>query len=182
MPVLVQSKVERFGGDELEQCKISIQIRSNLNNVGSLRDITVAVAVPPTVLSKTLKLTTGAEDWNGSYDELKRVIKWRVNELSQGSSVAFGAEVRVAGANPSNTGNKDKNGGKGSQKKKQRKRPPMMMADELPRFPILLRCSSIQDTVSSVQVDCKELEGGRHPADIDVIMQRSFKLLHRLPP
>ena len=150
MPILVQSKVARTG-NHLEICKVAVQIRSNLNNLGSLRDITVAMAVPPTVIGKTVKIVPGVA--GGVYDELKRVIRWNIKELKQGSSVVMGAEVMV-------TSN--------------------LLVDELPKFPILLRCTSVEDTVSSVQVDCKQLDE-QHPVTLNVVTLSSFKLLHRLP-
>jgi hypothetical protein len=179
--------------ENMDLCKVVVQIRSNLNNIGTLKDINIALAIPPTVIGKTLTITNtegeekesrdadGNEIGNGRYDELKRVVRWTIPELSRGSTVAFGVEVMVAKAPNIYVGK-----------------------DDLPRFPILLRCSSIQDTVSSIQVDCRELKnnaavdgvgaivgsgsGSTMAADanssiiIDVVTQRSFKLLHRLPP
>lgn len=150
MPILVQSKVNRFG-DNSERCQIAVQLRSNLNNIGSLKDITVAVAVPPTVIGKTISI--GAGPGNGEYDELKRVIFWKVRELNQGSSMVFTAEASVTST---------------------------ILVDDLPRFPVLLRCKSIQDTISSIQVDCKQIDAA-HPITLNVSLERSFQLLHRLP-
>lgn len=150
MPVLVQTKINRFG-DDLKQCKVAIQIRSNLNNIGSLVDINLVVAIPATVIGKSVKIISGPGA--GVYDELKRVIRWNVNELKQGSSIVFGAEVIVGSS---------------------------ILVDEMPKFPVLLRCKSVEDTVSSVQIDCKELDDG-HPVDLIVVRESSFQLLHRLP-
>ena len=151
MPILMQSKVSR-SGDHLEHCKIAVQIRTNLNNVGSIRNITLAMAVPPTVIGSTLSIDSGPGA--GEYDDLKRTIRWQVDELQQGSSIVFGAEVLVAST---------------------------LLVDELPKFPILLRCNSVEDTVSSVIVDCQQLDEN-HPVTLSVTTQRSFQLLHRLPP
>jgi hypothetical protein len=151
MPILMQSKVSR-SGDHLEHCKIAVQIRTNLNNVGSIRNITLAMAVPPTVIGSTLSIASGPGA--GEYDELKRTIRWQVDELQQGSSIVFDAEVLVAST---------------------------LLVDELPKFPILLRCNSVEDTVSSVIVDCQQLDEN-HPVTLSVTTQRSFQLLHRLPP
>lgn len=151
MPILVQSKVSR-SGTHLEHCKVAVQIRTNLNNVGSIRNITVAMAVPPTVIGSTLSIDSGPGA--GEYDDLKRTIRWQVEELQQGSSIVFGAEVLVAST---------------------------LLVDELPKFPILLRCNSVEDTVSSVIVDCQQLDEN-HPVTLSVTTQRSFQLLHRLPP
>ena len=151
MPILMQSKVSR-SGNHLEHCKVAVQIRTNLNNVGSIRNITLAMAVPPTVIGSTLSIDSGPGA--GEYDDLKRTIRWQVDELQQGSSIVFGAEVLVAST---------------------------LLVDELPKFPILLRCNSVEDTVSSVIVDCQQLDEN-HPVTLSVTTQRSFQLLHRLPP
>jgi hypothetical protein len=150
MPVLVQSKINRFGND-MKQCKVAVQIRSNLNNVGSLVDINLVMAFPPTVIGKTVKIAPGPG--SGAYDELKRVIRWNVKDLQQGNSIVFAVEVMIGSS---------------------------ILVDELPKFPILLRCKSIEDTVSSVQINCKQLDDD-HPVILNVTRESSFQLLHRLP-
>lgn len=150
MPVLVQSRVHRFG-ENLNRCQVAVQIRSNLNNVGNLKEITLAVAVPPTVIGKSIHVVPGPG--NGEYDDLRRVLCWKMNELDHGSSILFSAEASVTSK---------------------------LLIDELPKFPVLLRCKSTEDTVSSIQVDCKQLDAA-HPVTLNVTMERSFQLLHRLP-
>jgi hypothetical protein len=150
MPVLVQSRVNRLG-DKLELCQVAVQLRSNLNNLGNLKEITLAVAVPPTVIGKSICVAPGPG--NGEYDDLRRVIIWKLKELDHGSSIAFSAEARVSS---------------------------LLLMDELPKFPVLLRCKSTQDTVSNIQVDCKQLDSA-HPVTLNVTLERSFQLLHRLP-
>mmetsp|Transcript_6304 Transcript_6304/g.11907 ORF Transcript_6304/g.11907 Transcript_6304/m.11907 type:complete len:309 (-) Transcript_6304:145-1071(-) len=151
MPVLVQSRVHRFG-ENLERCEVAVQIRSNLNNIGNLKEITLAVAVPPTIIGKTIRIVPGPG--NGEYDDLRRVILWKMKELNHGSSIVFSAEATVVTSK--------------------------LLMDDLPKFPILLRCKSTEDTVSSIQVDCKQLDVD-HPITLNVTMERSFQLLHRLP-
>ena len=151
MPLLVQSRVVRTGS-HLEKCQVAVQIRTNLNNVGSLREITLIMAVPPTIVGKTIFIISG-DGSTGTYDELKRVIRWSVKELKQGSSISFGVESMVTST---------------------------CLVDEMPKFPIMLRCTSVEDTVSSMQVECKELDGN-HPVALNVVRKRSFRLLHRLP-
>lgn len=151
MPILMQSKVSR-SGNHLEHCKVAVQIRTNLNNVGSIRNVTLVMAVPPTVIGSTLSIDSGPGA--GEYDDLKRTIRWQVEELQQGSSIVFGAQVLVAST---------------------------LLVDEMPKFPIMLRCNSVEDTVSSAIVDCQQLDEN-HPVTLSVTTQRSFQLLHRLPP
>ena len=108
---------------------MAIQIRSNLKNKGSLKDLVVCCAVPPTVIGKSLKVTIG----DGMYDEFKRVIRWNVKELAVGKSLILGAEVDVSLKN--------------------------ILVDELPKFPALIRCCSTSDTVSSLETELHEING-----------------------
>ena len=133
----------------MDKCLLAIQIRSNLKNKGSLKDLNICCAVPPTVISETLNITTG----EGTFDEFKRIIRWNVKELAVGKSIVFGAEVQVSLKN--------------------------MSIDELPKFPVLIRCTSVDDIISSVEIDTKELAG--YPATIVAMKNYSFRLLHRLP-
>ena len=150
MPILAQVKVIRVGANG-EFCRVAVQIRSNLNNAGSIGDIDIAMAVPPTVLSKTLSIVEG--QGNGYFDEMKRVVRWKVKQLEQGSSVVFGAECEVL---------------------------PSLSPEEVPKFPLMLRCNSVEDTVSSLQIECRQLDE-EHPVILAVSINRSFQLLHRLP-
>lgn len=116
-------------GANMEKCQLAIQIRSNLKNKGSLKDLVVCCAVPPAVIGKTLKITIG----DGHYDELKRVIRWNISELPVGKSLIVGAEVDVSSKN--------------------------IMVDEVPKFPVLTRYSSTADTISSLEVDVCPIKG-----------------------
>lgn len=148
LPLLVQSKVLRTGPYN-ENCMVAIQIRSNLNNRGPLQNLSVVVAIPPSILSSTLHVTAG----NGAYDNIRRIVKFTLAELKEGCSLMLGVEGKVA------------NG---------------VSIDDIPKFPILLRCTSVRDTVSSVCVDVKEMED--HPATLALKKRFSYRLLHRLPP
>ena len=129
--------------------RLETRSKSNLKNKGSLKNLIVCCAVPPTVIGKTLKITRG----EGIYDDFKRMIRWNVKELPVGGTLIFGAEVDVAMKN--------------------------ILVDDLPKFPILIRCSSMSDTVSSVEVEVNEVEG--YPTTIVPLRHHSFRLLHRLP-
>jgi hypothetical protein len=165
-----------------------------------LKDLVICCAVPPTVISKSLRITTG----EGVYDEFKRMIRWNVKELPIGNSLVFGAEVKInmgstgtgtgagTGAmpnngngnsmnmstssssmrnnNPNNNSNSNNNGSTQGDN---------LHIDELPKFPVLIRCRSTSDNVSSVDVEIREVDG--HPATIVPLKHHSFRLLHRLP-
>lgn len=70
---------------------VAIQLRSNLNNKGSLKALTATVAVPPTVIGTSLEIKQG----EGIFDDLKRTITWTLKELPVGKSLMFGFEVDI---------------------------------------------------------------------------------------
>mmetsp|Transcript_37629 Transcript_37629/g.44862 ORF Transcript_37629/g.44862 Transcript_37629/m.44862 type:complete len:350 (+) Transcript_37629:95-1144(+) len=147
MPVLLQSKVIRTAKNS-NRCMVAIQLRSNLNNKGSLKALTATVAVPPTVIGTSLEIKQG----EGTFDDLKRIITWTLKELPVGKSLMFGFEVDILAALP---------------------------PEDVPKFPILIRCRSTDDTISSVEVNLEKMQG--HPATLVVNTYASFRLLHRLP-
>ena len=115
-----------------------------------MKDLVVCCAIPPAVIAKSLKITQGE---NGTFDEFKRIIQWNVKELAVGKSIIFSAELDVCLKN--------------------------ILVDDVPKIPVLIRCSSSADIVSSVEVDVREING--HPAQIVALRHHSFRLLHRLP-
>eukprot|EP00559_Dactyliosolen_fragilissimus_P000575 CAMPEP_0184866472 /NCGR_PEP_ID=MMETSP0580-20130426/22496_1 /TAXON_ID=1118495 /ORGANISM="Dactyliosolen fragilissimus" /LENGTH=274 /DNA_ID=CAMNT_0027366173 /DNA_START=176 /DNA_END=1000 /DNA_ORIENTATION=+ len=147
MPILVQTKVVR-SGQKSERCMVAIQLRSNMNNKGNLKDIVLAMSVPPTVIGNTLKVIRG----DGQYDTLRRVVKWTLQELPKGESLMVGAHVKVLST---------------------------LYSDELPNFPVILRCTSAEDIISSVKVDATSVRGS--PATLALKKMYSCRLLHRLP-
>lgn len=88
----------------------------------------------------------------GTYDDLKRVITWTLMELPVGKSLMFGFEVDIL---------------------------PTFHPEEVPKFPILVRCRSTDDTISSVKINLEKMQG--HPVTLNVNTYASFRLLHRLP-
>jgi len=147
MPVLLQRKVLRTSGN-FNRCIVAIQLRSNLHNKGSLKGLSVVVAIPPTVIGSSLEIKQG----EGTFDNLKRVVTWTLKELLVGKSLMYVFEIDILSA---------------------------VHSDELPKFPILLRCSSAEDTISNVKVNLEQMQ--RHPATLFVKTHSSFQLLHRLP-
>jgi hypothetical protein len=128
---------------------VAVQVRSKLTNSGDLEDFTIAVAVPERVNASTVKVVHG----DGVWDELKRTIKWKVERLPKGSSFMIAAQAQLW--SPIASGERQNI-----------------------RFPVLLRCSSSCDQVSSAEFQATEAEG--HPAAISCISFHSFRLLHRL--
>jgi hypothetical protein len=130
-------------------CRVAVQVRSKLTNSGDLEDFTIAVAVPEKVNGGTVKVVHG----HGVWDELKRTIKWKVDKLQKGSSFMIAAQAELWS-------------------------PIVASEKHTITFPVLLRCSSSCDQVSSVKFQAYEAEG--HPASVSCSCIYSFRLLHRL--
>ena len=127
---------------------LAIQIRSNLNNTGNLINLSLIVSVPPSIIASSLSFTRG----EGSFDSLKRVLRWDISHLARGASLMVGAQGDVVSS---------------------------LYVDDLPKFPILLRCSSEEDVISGTEVSVDGTDNV--PAAMIVKTYQSFRLLHRLP-
>ena len=114
MPLLLERKVTLSGG----MCRIAVQVRSKLTNHGNLHNFTIAVAVPECVNGATMEIVRG----EGDYDELKRTILWKLEELPRGESFMVSAQAKLWDANTTEI-----------------------------QFPVLLRCSSFTDQISDVE-------------------------------
>lgn len=132
-------------------CRVAVQVRSKLTNSGDLEDFTIAVAVPERIKGSTVKVVHG----DGVWDPLKRTVKWKVAKLPKGQSFMIAAHAELW--SPISPGSGEK---------------------RTIRFPVLLRCSSSSDQVSSVEFRAMEADG--YAATISVKTFHSFRLLHRL--
>ena len=142
MPILLERKVTIHD----TSCRIALQVRSKLTNKGDLKDFTLVVAIPEVVDADSIEIVRG----EGSYDPLKRLIKFQLDSLNKGESFMVSAQAKLWKAI---TGNEV-------------------------RFPVLLRCSSTEDQISTVDFKVQEADGT--PCYISVTKSYSFRLLHRL--
>jgi hypothetical protein len=130
--------------------RLALQVRSKLMNNGDLQNFTIAVAVPERINADTVEITRGLGIW----DALKRTIKWSIPDLPKGESFMVSAQAQLW----SNVTNEDQ---------------------LLLRFPVLLRCSSQHDQVSTISLTLEE--ASEIPSTITYSQHVSFRLLHRLP-
>ena len=144
---LVQSKVRV---KESGMVHVDVQIRSNLNNKGDLANFAIAAPCPSFIDGGSILITKG----EGSYDELKRVVKWKRPDLPRGESFLVGFEAKLA---------------KGVDNEPE--------ANATRTVPILLRCLSNNQQISGVEVDATAVSG--HPAAVHAVKKCSFRLLHR---
>lgn len=122
---LVERKVTRNGN----RIRIAVQIRSRLDNLGDMKDLTILVAVPEKVNGNTVEITRG----KGAWDDIKRTIKWKVPHLVKGESTLVVAEAQLWNA-------------------------PTDDEDETP-FPVLFRCSSVFDPISQMEWKLAQVSG-----------------------
>ena len=113
MPLLLERKVTISG----LMCRIAVQVRSKLTNNGNLHNFSIAVAVPECVNGASIEIVRG----EGEYDELKRTIIWKLDELQKGESFMVSAQAKL-----------------------------WESTTDI-QFPVLLRCSSITDQISGVE-------------------------------
>lgn len=147
MPILIQSKVIR-SGINTGRFMIAVQVRSNLNNIGGMKKVILAISLPPTVKGNTLEITKE----RGHYDSLKRIVKWKFNELLRGDSLMVGARVDAVNE---------------------------IYFDRPPTFPILFCCQSYDDIISLTKVYAYNIEGNL--AGLKINKHCSFRLVHRVP-
>lgn len=145
MPILVERKLSIYGN----VCRIMVQVRSKMTNVGDMEDFTIAVAIPERVDGETVKVLRG----NGVWDELKRTIKWKLPQLTKGESFMVSASCELWA--------------------------PMANEDDQVVFPVMMRCLSPADQISSVKFHAVDAEG--YPATIQHVTVSSFRMLHRVP-
>jgi hypothetical protein len=165
MPVLVQTKATICNKNRHNICRIGIQIRSNLNNVGDLYDFTIVLSVPQVLKQNTVKITRGD---NGQIDEAKQIVSWKIGHLCHGKSslVSIEAELDSMLSDMMESCNLTEH------------QDQMPAVEDKIEFPVLVRLSSKDDQISDVQLSCVALEDV--PASIGVQFTKSYRLLHRL--
>mmetsp|Transcript_13471 Transcript_13471/g.22024 ORF Transcript_13471/g.22024 Transcript_13471/m.22024 type:complete len:339 (+) Transcript_13471:79-1095(+) len=159
MPILVQAKTALV---KTKTCRISVQIRSNLSNIGDLTNFTIVVAIPPTtLLANTLTITRGD---HGVWDSNKRIISWKIGALNHGESCLVSAEaevsesiVQVMHENPFNPNR----------------------AEDRIKCPVIVRFESEVDQVSDLEMRVGEL-GGVPATIMEGGQVRSYRMLHRV--
>jgi hypothetical protein len=143
MPILLERKVTIQG----TMVRIAVQVRSKLTNAGSMEDFTIAVAFPEHVDGRSVRVLRGG----GAWDELKRIVKWKVDSLQTGESCMVTAQAQLW--------------------------KPADAETEI-HFPVLLRCTATADQVSTAAFEVRTADG--HPASLTASIATSSRILHRL--
>ena len=123
---IIQNQILR--GDEDDSCQVAVHIKSNTNNISPLKDIVISMAVHPSMIAKSLII----ED-DGSYDELRRLVTWKLKDLPVGKTHTFRIRGNLISSYASDT-------------------------TKVPSFPIILKCDSKNDVIGSVKIiaECEE--------------------------
>ncbi|KAL3803015.1 hypothetical protein HJC23_011638 [Cyclotella cryptica] len=161
MPILVQTKATIHN----QKCRIGIQIRSNLSNVGDLHEFTIVLSIPPALKEGTVKITRGN---SGIIDEIKHIVTWKIAHLGHGNSCLVSIEADM-------DSHKFEKMGLSPFLSKQHQH--QMLEDQI-QLPVLVRCCSKMDQISDFKLSCVALEDA--PASICVQTAKSFRLLHRV--
>jgi len=126
-------------------CRVALQIRSNPSIKGDMTGLTIAMAVPSTVLGETLFSQPPGGIWN----EEKRSVIWCVNELGPGQKIQMQAQFDLIEE---------------------------LVDDKLLKFPVLIRCQSMFNQLSSVKID---VSSRGNPDDVNMKITRRFRLSHK---
>jgi hypothetical protein len=144
MPILVERKVTV--NETL--IRVAIQVRSKLTNFGDLEAFTIALAVPEKVDGASVEVVRGEGTWDG----LKRMVKWKISKLERGESLMVAIQGQLWTT-------------------------PTEGVDDI-HFPVLVRCTSTVDQISDLNITAIEADG--FPSSVSYTKTNAFRLLHRL--
>ena len=126
--------------------QVAVQVRSKLTNLYDLTDLSITLALPDPVIGEDVEVNVG----EGVYEEVKRIITWKLSALQKGDSFMVSVRCLV---------NDDAD-------------------DASLKFPIILRCSSL-DQISTGEFNAVEATGYPAALSSEVI-SRTFRLIHRV--
>lgn len=131
-------------------CRVALQISSNPANADDLTDLTIIMAVPKTIKGETLVSSPAGGVWN----EGKRSVVWCVAEVGIGQKFQLQAQFEMESAIDKTS---DEN---------------------LPSFPVLVRCQCMSTQLSNIQFDVSEVPK-IFPSNVMMKMARRFRISHR---
>lgn len=151
VPIRVQTRVRLHG----IFCRVALQISSNPANEDDLTDLTIIMAVPPSVKGETLTTSPPGGVWNAA----KRSVLWCVAELGDGEKFQLQAQFEME---PTSAG----------------KDSPSSTEREKPSFPVLVRCQCMYTQLSDIELEVAD-RPDRFPAEVSMKLARRFRLSHR---
>lgn len=142
IPIRVESKVRANN----VHCRVALQIMSNPSNETDLNELTILMAVPPTVHGGTLSTQPPGGVWNKE----KGSVIWCVTELGPGQKFQLQAQFDLVEE--------------------------LVNDNELPQFPVLIKCQSMFTQLSNVKVEVCQFGD---TAEVGMKLARRFRLSHR---
>lgn len=130
-------------------CRVALQISSNPHNDGSLTDLTIIMGVGNEVRGESLVTQPAGGVWNAS----KRSVIWCVSELGNGEKFQLQARFEMESDSA-------------------------RAEDDLPKFPVLVRCQCMYAQLSDVEVEVQDISE-EHGAEIAMKVARRFRLSHQ---
>lgn len=130
-------------------CRVALQISSNPHNEGSLTDLTIIMGVANEIKGESLVTQPAGGVWNAS----KRSVIWCVSELGDGEKFQLQARFEM---DLDSAAAKD---------------------DDIPKFPVLVRCQCMYAQLSDVEVSVRDLP--EQSAEVAMKVARRFRLSHQ---
>lgn len=127
---------------------MGLKIRANPTNRSALTDVAIIVAVPPNVSGESARMSRQGGAWDG----MKRLVAWSVDEIDPGQMLELQVQFRFMAGSEEETG-------------------------PTPMFPILVRCTAIDELFSGVTFSASDANDMSAPLRMHV--SRSSRILHR---
>ena len=142
----VQTRVRPHGESMV---RVALQVSSNPANEDDLTDLTIIMAVPPTVNGESLITSPPGGVW----DPEKRSVLWCVSELGEGEKFQLQAQFEMDEQTHANEASK-------------------------PMFPVVVRSQCMYAQLSDVEVEVGDVPE-LWPAEVAMKLARRFRLSHR---
>ena len=143
IPIRVQSK----SLVQDDRCRVALQVSSNPENQKDLTDLTIVMSVPTSVIGKSLI----THPKGGVWDESKRIVQWRVDELPSGDRFKLRIDFELVAKLEKHY-------------------------EEL-SFPVSVRCQSIDAQLSNIQVNVSSI-GNTTNSNIEMKLTPRFGVFH----
>jgi len=160
LPMIVQTKVSIIN----KVCRVILLLTSNPSNKTKLSNLTILMAVPLEIDADTLKMSNTHD---GYWDKMKRLLVWSVPELKSGRvfelhvQCGFMEEDTSTTTTTATTTTTTKKG-----------------PNKNPNFPVLVRCSSFRNQLSSIELVVNHVDGA--PSSSVVLNQsQSYRVVYR---
>jgi hypothetical protein len=114
-----------------------------------LTDVAIILAVPPDISGESAKMTQQGGVWDG----MKRIVAWSVAEVDPGQMIHLHVQFQFVAASEEDPDR------------------------ATPKFPILVRCSAIDELFSRVSVSATDAYDLTEPVRMNV--SRTVRILHR---